>query len=338
MNCFTFFRSTIYVFITPVLICGVISLQASEGAAKKNKSAPAYDFVLKKNNRLVLTEADCDKDLSQTKIAINGRGIFEASKVEPELSIQAPGRLPKGLASFVSLTKLALNGCQLREIPEEVGTMANLTELDISINPLQRLPNLCLPRLVVLTATHAELTELNASLASLGELHTLLLSRNSLKELPKEVLLIVRLKHLDVSYNSIESLPDLSSLRKLRELNLESNQLKDLPPSLASLSKLQAFIAGENQLSSFPEALLGLKKLEKISLPANQIEQIPEGIISALEFLRELYMDQNPLKNFPFKGVRTTFLRVISIRDTPIGETIYAAQELQQKKVTVHTH
>lgn len=84
------------------------------------------------------------------------------------------------------------------------------------------------------------------------------------------------LQILDLSQNRISTLPSLSHLHALRNLNLSENVIRDMDPSaLASLSQLTTLDLSQNQLRKVsPSLFLDLSKLGYLTLAGNYIEQV----------------------------------------------------------------
>lgn len=138
------------------------------------------------------------------------------------------------LNSFPSVRKLVLSGNNLSVVPEAVGRMAQLEELELSANaitdpePLYRLAG--------------------------GErLRRLDLGRNNLREFSVQA--FSRLETLGLSYNALNEWPDdtLQS-SSLRTLNLCGNEIRELPEGLLDGSHhalVQGTDLSENELLSF---------------------------------------------------------------------------------------
>lgn len=72
---------------------------------------------------------------------------------------------------------------------------------------------------------------------SLIEVLVLRLKKNKLSEIPTNIRILTNLQYLNLSRNSINRLPSLSSLTQLTYLNLSGNSFKSLP----NLSYLRFF-------------------------------------------------------------------------------------------------
>jgi Leucine-rich repeat (LRR) protein len=179
--------------------------------------------------------------------------------------------LPPGLGSLVNLEALEL-ACleKLEDLPEEVGKLSKLEELIIdngngcSMNvslprSIGSLTNLRVLRLygaldgrdidAATPSRRARNKPLPATLANLQKLEELDLGRNGLASLPPQVASLRGLKKLGLDYNDIHELPSfVGELTNLKELTLNSNGGVRLPPSLAGLKGLKVFM-GNNRLT-----------------------------------------------------------------------------------------
>ena len=178
--------------------------------------------------------------------------------------------LPPGLGKLVNLEALEL-ACleKLEDLPEELGQLQRLRELVID-NGNGCSMNVALPRSVgrlaglrVLrlygaldgrdvgseeAARNAQSKLLPDTLADLQQLEELDLGRNGITSVPKQVASLRGLKRLSLDYNDIRQLPSfVGDLPNLRELSVNANGGIALPPSLAKLKGLKVFM-GNNRL------------------------------------------------------------------------------------------
>lgn len=112
-----------------------------------------------------------------------------------------------GLGKLTHLKKLEIK-CDLKELPEEIGNLTNLTELDLSKNKLTSLPK----EIGNLT----NLTKLNLS------------TNRQLRNLPKEIGNLTNLTELHLDKTDIYSLLHIENLTNLTHLHLGFNPRVDL--------------------------------------------------------------------------------------------------------------
>ncbi|NXD48866.1 LRCH3 protein, partial [Corvus moneduloides] len=140
--------------------------------------------------------------------------VFFLSKSRNQLSI-----LPVHLCSLPLKVLIASNN-KLVSIPEEIGRLRQLTELDVSCNELQTIP---------------------PQIGNLESLRDLNVRRNNLVRLPEE-LAELPLIRLDFSCNKITTIPVCyRNLRHLQTIMLENNPLQSPPAQICIKGKIHIF-------------------------------------------------------------------------------------------------
>ncbi|XP_073825101.1 leucine-rich-repeats and calponin homology domain protein isoform X2 [Musca autumnalis] len=133
--------------------------------------------------------------------------------------------LPRELC-FLPLQVLLVSNNRLTALPDELGRMDRLTDLDVSYNQLTTLP---------------------ARIGELRSLRSFSLRSNQLMYLPRE-LTCLTLVSLDVSNNRISSLPlEIRQMSTLVEINLENNPMTSPPASLCVRGLVHVFKYLETQ-------------------------------------------------------------------------------------------
>lgn len=152
------------------------------------------------------------------------------------------------IKSLTSLTYLDLRSNQLTSLPREVCFLP-LQVLLVSNNRLTSLPDDLgrMERLTDLDASYNQLTTLPARIGDLRSLRSFSLRSNQLMYLPRE-LTYLSLVSLDVSSNRISSLPtELRQMTTLTEFNLEHNPMTSPPASLCVRGLVHVFKYLETQ-------------------------------------------------------------------------------------------
>nr|XP_038031002.1 leucine-rich repeat-containing protein 40 [Anas platyrhynchos] len=120
-----------------------------------------------------------------------------------------------------------------------------------------------------------------------------------LELLPRD---ISRLKNLTLLYmdsNNLKALPaEIGSLRHLERLTLSNNRLSSLPPEMAALQRLRSLHLANNSLTELPAPLCQLRGLTFLDLSDNKIRTIPSSI-RHLEKLETLLLLFNSLESLP---------------------------------------
>lgn len=104
-------------------------------------------------------------------------------------------------------------------------------------------------------------------------IHTLMLSKNSFNKLPIEILEIKELKKIDLSENSISQFPSLSEESMLETLNLNGNKITSISGSdlLKFKNLTNLFLKGNSNLADLPEEITQLKSLNNLDLRGTKL-------------------------------------------------------------------
>lgn len=91
----------------------------------------------------------------------------------------------------------------------------------------------------------------------------------------------------------------MQTLGSLLELDLSSNMLQgQIPSSLSSLQKLKTLNLSQNRLSSLPDNISALRQLTEMKLSFNSLREIPEDVIQ-LALLQTLDFRDNQIGSLP---------------------------------------
>lgn len=207
--------------------------------------------------------------------------------------------LPDSLVDALpQLSTLSLVACELEALPERLGELRCLTELDVTGNKLCVLPASFakLTSLERLTLTNNKIVELPNDFGSISKLAKLLVQQNALQSLPKSIGELTSLELVDFSSNQLGALPtSIGELPNLATLVLNLNLLRELPESLASLPRLRVLHASRNLLQALPHNFGDLTALEDVRLDWNSIRELPFSLRRLRSLLRVLSLEQNPL-------------------------------------------
>lgn len=214
-------------------------------------------------------------------------------------------RLPVELEQMTSLRKLICIGNNLQNFPTLVTSMTNLRKLYLDANSLSNVSmdvfqqlSKCLNKLYVFSLSYNGLEEV-IGIGLLQKLRTLNLAHNKLKTFPVGLEKLCFLELLDLSHNKITgAMPQLettklislnlegniinniegfNALPNLKYLNLNFNQIKELPDSLFTTS-LQELFLEHNQLTFIPLTIARCTGLKKLHLNDNQLVSLPPSI------------------------------------------------------------
>ncbi|KAI5068580.1 hypothetical protein GOP47_0016925 [Adiantum capillus-veneris] len=190
--------------------------------------------------------------------------------------------LPGSVSRFTNLRSLKIFSNEIKLLPDEVGSINLLENLQMKISPtgLGKFP----------------------PLGRLKFLKTLELHQTPLRpvfSLPSEISKLQLLTRLAVCNFSISFLPpEIGDLKNLEELDLSFNKLKTLPKEISSLLALKHFRAENNKLIDLPSGFAQLPNLSSVDIAHNKLTSLESLGLSLMPSLR--------LLNAKFNKLRTT--------------------------------
>ena len=138
-----------------------------------------------------------------------------------------------------------------------------------------------------------------------------------------------RVTKVELGSNSLSgTIPDLSALTSLEDLDLGSNSLSGMIPDLSALTSLQRLYLDGNDLSGTIPALSALTELTHLHLYNNSLSgTIPDGIRN-LTKLRTLFLHNNSLSGTIPALSTLTDLEILYLQNNSLGGTIPALSAL----------
>ena len=136
------------------------------------------------------------------------------------------------------------------------------------------------------------------SAAAAGKRDLTLLARQTLTEVPAEVMACTTVEHLDMSHNALADLPaELAALTSLRVLNLACNALVSLGP-LVAMPWIRALDMAHNPLEAVPSSIHAMSALVQLNLSHCGLTELPY-LLPGLDALRLLDLSHNALAEMP---------------------------------------
>jgi Leucine-rich repeat (LRR) protein len=203
------------------------------------------------------------------------------------------------LTKLMCLKLLDLSMNKLSAFPQEL-CLPSIVELNLSGNPLPRLPNLSgmAPSLEILRLSGMGLDRLSDDVGSCSKLMELDVSCNVLTELPASLGHCKRLKYLKADQNRIRDMGNiLEGCASLVRLDLNQNQLRQAP-FLPQTSTLVEVLLSNNQLEVIPGQSIVRPSLTTLDLSTNNISELPVEM-RGLNALHTLDLRNNNLAVLP---------------------------------------
>lgn len=120
------------------------------------------------------------------------------------------------------------------------------------------------------------------------------LSFNSLQTLPDEISYLNLLQEFNCSCNNIQYLPEsIGSLEFLRVFKANGNKITTIPSSIGRCKSLEEFVVSENSLIALPHDIAGCTALQSLLLQNNNLPRLPLSLASLSGILRELDVTNN---------------------------------------------
>lgn len=151
-----------------------------------------YEIPREEYNALEEIAAKTGKDIEDYEIG----GLRDKIFVYEELSVKIRDN---------HITRLRVNKCNLRRLPESIGDLTRLRKLELYSNQLTRLPNTIgnLANLRGLALSSNRLTRLPRTIGKLRQLDSLWLAHNKLRTLPKKIGKLPQLQHISIKQNKL---------------------------------------------------------------------------------------------------------------------------------------
>ncbi|MDX1958757.1 MAG: leucine-rich repeat domain-containing protein [Leptospiraceae bacterium] len=166
--------------------------------------------------------------------------------------------------------------------------------------------------------------------------------RYSLKKIPEEIGKMENLTYLNLDRNEIQNLPmNFSKLQKLKFLSIESSPLNqsDLE-KIFQLNSLEYLNLSNTEIQSLPISLSNLSNLKKFIAKNRFIEGIPVGALfkefpkslSQIPNLEELDLEGARFKTLPYEIRNFKNLKILNLAETDLE---YISDEIgEMKKLT----
>jgi Leucine-rich repeat (LRR) protein len=202
------------------------------------------------------------------------------------------GELSTSIASLVELEILEVQGNKLSSLPDEMNALVRLKTLNVSNNQLSALPMAelsTLPLVQILASKNSLSGALfSDAKASMDRLQDLDVSVNSLSSLCHGSLSLPSLQILNIAFNRITSLPEMSTWTSVSTILAEDNKISDIPDGFTSIDTLRSVDFTGNDLKKLDPSIGVMKGLESFVVAANPIRERKFLTMGTTELKRDL--------------------------------------------------
>jgi Leucine-rich repeat (LRR) protein len=173
-------------------------------------------------------------------------------------------------------------------------------------------------KLEVLVLYNLNIENIPSEVWMMTKLRHLSLRDNEIDSFPSELYCLSNLTHLDLCWNQITHISNqINKLTQLQILNLSSNRLTQFPDNISSLLHLSGLWIDENKFKRLPPHLP--PNLVRLDLRRNLITLIPSTTLSSLTRLEILYLSLNQITILPSQIGLLTSLRYLEINDNKLS-------------------
>ncbi|XP_064480658.1 protein scribble homolog isoform X3 [Ornithodoros turicata] len=151
-------------------------------------------------------------------------------------------------------------------------------------------------------------------------LEELLLDANHIRDLPRGLFRLTKLRRLSVNDNEISHLPpDIANLINLLDFDISKNDVQEIPENIKYLKSLQSADFSSNPLSKLPAGFVQLRSLTVLGLNDVSLTQLPHDF-GSLSNLVSLELRENLLKTLPLSFAFLTKLERLDLGSNEFEE------------------
>lgn len=184
-----------------------------------------------------------------------------------------------------NISRLDLSGNQISRIPDDVYSIQTLTHLFLPHNKIKKISdNISQSHIILLDLSDNPIRQFPKEFPQTLEM--LYLSFCNISSVPNQIADLPDLVELDISNNSIQTIPLIPSLHKFIS---SMNKMLEMPEFGANIEYIDVSM---NQIAKIPETL-SVRRLKFFDISNNKITTLPKTLV--FPCLRTLKVHQNPL-------------------------------------------
>jgi leucine-rich repeat protein SHOC2 len=228
-------------------------------------------------------------------------------------------QFPVEILDVSALRAVDASDNQIRDLPDDLNRLTNLSRLNLGHNLLELLPPgvRFLTALTYLSVACNRLAEVCPELGACGRLKELDLSNNKLVTLPHTIGNCIQLKNVQIQGNYIQVLPPSMSLASsMVSLKLDSdpahNRFSSPPNPIPSQSTFN--------LLRYLREIYTYENERRLYMPGYDLDYVPDLVLEAATSVTALNLDGNCISTIPEAISQFTLLQeLLSVCDNAIG-------------------
>lgn len=205
--------------------------------------------------------------------------------------------IPPFLYKMINLIKLDLSSNDLTYIDNNITSLTNLIDLNLSYNKIE-LINILPTNLTNLNLCFNNITSIDNIIPNLSNLQKLNLECNYISCL-NNINNLIHLTELRVNYNKLIEFPNISNLTNLYHLRLSYNNLTILPDYISNLVNLHSLCITYNNITTIPPSITNNNHLY-LFYTNNPIQYVAPNVIRWLNNIKHnqnIYEDKQNVHN-----------------------------------------
>lgn len=212
---------------------------------------------------------------------MNLRGIKYLYLFFENVSLEFYNIIFEYIKKLYTLKKLTLVGFNFKNEDIDLSSLINLNKLEIFNCNLRNIKNIkCNNNIKSITLfNHDEVYIINDFIKDFKYIKELQVSDNNMCLIPENIINLKTLISLNLSSNKIKNIEILGNLINLINLELNNNEIIEIPKNFKNLKNLLYLDLNFNKLEIFPDVIRYIENIKNVKLNYNYIKVIPKDIL-----------------------------------------------------------
>lgn len=161
--------------------------------------------------------------------------------------------------------------------------------------------------------------------------------RVKIKIIPNNIGVLENLTHIELQDNEISELPvSFFTLKNLQRINLSKNKLNRIDGEFNNLNKLKILLLSDNkQITNLPDGICSLTSLVNLPINETSISTLP-NCIGKMNNLRDLHISNTLVKDFPIEILNAPKLETIDAKGLQLTNYKEVKAICEKKNIRFH--